>query len=72
MLSTELLCFTALGHRRVGYLRADRAQTDHAQLLALDLMSGKCLLALLHGLGDVGVILILLAPPDAAHDIPGG
>ena len=54
----------------VGKRAADVAQTDNAQLLAGNLVTGKPGLALLHQLGNVGVILDGLHPVDAADDVP--
>ena len=54
----------------VGQGAADVAQTDDAQLLARNLMTGKPGLTLFHLLGNVGVILDGLHPVDAADDVP--
>ena len=53
----------------IGDLLADCAEADDAELLALDLGSGKRLLGLLRGLADRGIGGVLLDPLNAANDI---
>ena len=54
----------------VGQGAADVAQADDAQLLAVNLMTGKPGLALFHQLGDIRLILDGLNPVHAVDDVP--
>ena len=54
----------------IGNLRTNGAQAHNAQLLALDLASGKSLFALLRILCNIVILGIGLAPLNAAHNIP--
>ena len=61
----------AQGRGRVGHLGSDGAQTDDAQLLALDLAACEGFFALLRGLGNVLIVRVAPAPLDAPDQIPG-
>ena len=52
-------------------LCADGAQSDNTKLFAADLMTGKFLFRLLHIFGDIFIVLLLLAPVDAADYVSG-
>ena len=52
-------------------LHADGAQSDNTKLFAADLMTGKFLFRLLHIFGDIFIVLLLLAPVDAADYVSG-
>ncbi len=58
--------------RGVRDLLADRAQTDDAQLLALDFRARERLLRLLGGLADGRIRRVRLDPLDAADDVAAG
>ena len=58
--------------RCVGDLYADGAQSDDAELFALQLRTGKSLLLFLGDLCDVLVVPVGAHPVDTFHDVTGG